>query len=299
MKQRKIILMFFFICYILATAGCMLYYADSKNILPAFLSADTSSRPDEEPQDNIPTVTEYESESIPETETESENVPKTESESESIPETDVPAEPPTEVSAESDSPEAEDTFTPIPFVCHTKSRVNIRDIPDTSGTIIGKIPNKMKGEITELTNDEWVQVHYQDIIGYCASRYLEFALPTQNTSQIEESSTTENVSLKEKDDTSLTKDKASADASSKAHNDAKEQNETLVILSGCYVRSTPEWRASNNIIRVAEEGDVYPHITQKDTPNFYAIRLPDNRTAYVSVDYSEPSAGEASPAESN
>ncbi|MBO5292152.1 MAG: SH3 domain-containing protein [Lachnospiraceae bacterium] len=266
MKQRKIILCALCIFYGIAAGGCLLYDTSVSSVktIPAVVSPDTAS-------DELFDETESEeAESIEAVSDETCSVETAPAES------DMP--PSTETASEPDSPaepqiveDTEPSFTPIPFTCKTTLQLNVRDIPSMEGKVIAKIKPGEQGGITDIIDENWVAVHYQDITGYCASRYLEYELPEIET----EHDTVQSDSFT-----------ASSSPEDEPDSIQNSNSDYIIIKQGCYIRSTPDWRSSENILRVADTGTFFPHIPEKDTPSFYAIQLPDRSTAYISVDYS-------------
>lgn len=112
--------------------------------------------------------TEPVTESIQEPETE----PDTGAEAETEPGTEAIQEPETENSPET-STEAEDSPLYSFHYIGQRASLNIRSAPSTNDTIIGKVPRGGDGSVLELTNDEWVLIDYQGIVGYCSRGFLE------------------------------------------------------------------------------------------------------------------------------
>lgn len=59
-----------------------------------------------------------------------------------------------------------------PFAYYGDKRLNIRIAPSMDAEIIGKIPSGNSGMVINEENEEWVQVIYGDITGYCSRRCI-------------------------------------------------------------------------------------------------------------------------------
>lgn len=59
-----------------------------------------------------------------------------------------------------------------PFAYYGNKRLNIRIAPSMDAEIIGKIPSGNSGMVINEENEEWVQVIYGDITGYCSRRCI-------------------------------------------------------------------------------------------------------------------------------
>lgn len=55
----------------------------------------------------------------------------------------------------------------------TNKNLNIRNTPSIDGNIIGKIPIGGCGSVLELTNENWMLIEYNDIVGYCSRNWIE------------------------------------------------------------------------------------------------------------------------------
>lgn len=189
----------------------------------------------------------------------------------------------------------------IPFISGIKNRINIRNSPQMSGSIIGKISPYRIGEVLKIIDNEWALVSYEDTIGYAAYRYLRFSLPkplensksadvteiTEMTSSADQNNSEIASSSAEPSSTTETSESTEAASSAKNKGSAAVKKDSVYIVEGCYIRSTPEWDNTQNILRAADKGTTYPHVPDNDTPNFYAILLPNKTTAYVSIFYTE------------
>lgn len=99
--------------------------------------------------------------SEPETQTEAETI--TESESETTTETAV-------------EENAQDDFPSYTFIYYGDKRLNIRKEPSLESEIIGKVPAGNTGLVIGMPNDDWVEVTYGSIKGYC---YKKCIIPYQ------------------------------------------------------------------------------------------------------------------------
>lgn len=282
MKQRKIILYALCIFYGIAAVGCLLYHT---SVSSPNAAESASAQPTVATE--ISTETDASEANLSETElTETDSSDSQEallSDSKAS-ETDVQ-----EASEETaglqteDSENTESAFTPIPFTCKSKPSLNVRDIPSTEGKVVAKIKFGASGEITELVDDEWAAVSCQGITGYCAIRYLEYGSDSQETDA--------DVIQADSAATPSTDDgqpEVSSSPSGEGQTEIQSANSsgTIVIRKGCYVRSESNSHSSESILLTAKAGDSFPHIPKMDTPYFYAVQLPDQTIAYVSVGYS-------------
>lgn len=63
---------------------------------------------------------------------------------------------------------------PVVFSYHGSVHLNLRDIPSLSGEIIGKILPSTNGLILSVVDHQWVEVSYNDTIGYCSVTCLVY-----------------------------------------------------------------------------------------------------------------------------
>ena len=75
------------------------------------------------------------------------------------------------------TPISQTTVNNISFSYNGKGKLNLREEPSKSGSIVGSISTNTKGIILEFTNDEWAKVTYNDKEGYVAYEYIEYTLP--------------------------------------------------------------------------------------------------------------------------
>ena len=173
-KKTLISLCIIHLCAFLLCLICIKYFqigsapesnqeiASSITVLPA---------PDEELAVAADTA-ESEPESMIETESSTETVEEAESEEFTEAET-------TEEIAEETVEETTEEVTQemvnnnsYPFAYYGNKRLNIRIAPSMDAEIIGKIPSGNSGMVINEENEEWVQVIYGDITGYCSRRCI-------------------------------------------------------------------------------------------------------------------------------
>lgn len=115
---------------------------------------------------------ESEPESIIETESSTETVEEAESEE------FTEAETTEEITEETVEETTEEVIQEVannnsyPFAYYGNKRLNIRIAPSMDAEIIGKIPSGNSGMVINEENEEWVQVIYGDITGYCSRRCI-------------------------------------------------------------------------------------------------------------------------------
>lgn len=115
---------------------------------------------------------ESEPESIIETESSTETVEEAESEEFTEAETtEEIAEETVEETTEEVTQEVVNNNS-YPFAYYGNKRLNIRIAPSMDAEIIGKIPSGNSGMVINEENEEWVQVIYGDITGYCSRRCI-------------------------------------------------------------------------------------------------------------------------------
>ena len=169
------------------------------------------------------------------------------------------------------APSPETTFVPVPFVCQTRFLpLRIRYTPYLTGQVIGRILPGEEGIITGIVDEEWVCILFHEIFVYCDARYLDYSLSQSPAGTAQQTSADIDT---ERAPTPPPEQQAAYDM--------------VHIIQGCYIRRQPDWRDAGTIIKAAQADACYPHAAQKDTPNFYAIQLPDRTIAYVSADYAE------------
>lgn len=72
------------------------------------------------------------------------------------------------------------TYTEISDFLYAKQALNVRDLPSTSGNIIGSLKADEKIEITgQCVETQWYRVIYQGMVGYCSNKYLVSELPIE------------------------------------------------------------------------------------------------------------------------
>lgn len=173
-KKTLISLCIIHLCAFLLCLICIKYFqigsapesnqeiASSITVLPA---------PDEELAVAADTA-ESEPESIIETESSTETVEEAESEEFTEAET---TEEITEETVEETTEEVTQEVVnnnSYPFAYYGNKRLNIRIAPSMDAEIIGKIPSGNSGMVIKEENEEWVQVIYGDITGYCSRRCI-------------------------------------------------------------------------------------------------------------------------------
>lgn len=173
-KKTLISLCIIHLCAFLLCLICIKYFqigsapesnqeiASSITVLPA---------PDEELAVAADTA-ESEPESIIETESSTETVEEAESEEFTEAET---TEEITEETVEETTEEVTQEVVnnnSYPFAYYGDKRLNIRIAPSMDAEIIGKIPSGNSGMVINEENEEWVQVIYGDITGYCSRRCI-------------------------------------------------------------------------------------------------------------------------------
>lgn len=169
-KKTLISLCIIHLCAFLLCLICIKYFqigsapesnqeiVSSITVLPA---------PDEESAVAADTA-ESEPESIIETESSTETVEEVESEEFTEAET---AEETVEETTEEVIQEVVNNNS-YPFAYYGNKRLNIRIAPSMDAEIIGKIPSGNSGMVINEENEEWVQVIYGDITGYCSRRCI-------------------------------------------------------------------------------------------------------------------------------
>lgn len=175
--NKKSTLILLSILHICILGICVLTIYSNRNsasdVMIAHVSSDTKvidSQTEPEAETTVALETEPETVTEPEPEPITEPEPETEAVAELEPETEAIAEPEPEPITE---PESE--VSPL-YSFHyvgTRSNLNIRSTPSTSGTIIGKVPVGGDGSVIELTNDAWALIDYQGIIGYCSRNCIK------------------------------------------------------------------------------------------------------------------------------
>lgn len=173
-KKTLISLCIIHLCAFLLCLICIKYFqigsapesnqeiASSITVLPA---------PDEELAVAADTA-ESEPESIIETESSTETVEEAESEE------FTEAETTEEITEETVEETTEEVIQEVvnnnsyPFAYYGNKRLNIRIAPSMDAEIIGKIPSGNSGMVINEENEEWVQVIYGDITGYCSRRCI-------------------------------------------------------------------------------------------------------------------------------
>ena len=127
--------------------------------------------PDEESAVAADTA-ESEPESIIETESSTETVEEVESEE------FTEAETAEEIAEETVEETTEEVIQEVvnnnsyPFAYYGDKRLNIRIAPSMDAEIIGKISSGNSGMVIKEENEEWVQVIYGEITGYCSRRCI-------------------------------------------------------------------------------------------------------------------------------
>lgn len=173
-KKTLISLCIIHLCAFLLCLICIKYFqigsapesnqeiASSITVLPA---------PDEELAVAADTA-ESEPESMIETESSTETVEEAESEEFTEAETtEEIAEETVEETTEEVTQEVVNNNS-YPFAYYGDKRLNIRIAPSMDAEIIGKIPSGNSGMVINEENEEWVQVIYGDITGYCSRRCI-------------------------------------------------------------------------------------------------------------------------------
>ena len=173
-KKTLISLCIIHLCAFLLCLICIKYFqigsapesnqeiASSITVLPA---------PDEELAVAADTA-ESEPESMIETESSTETVEEAESEEFTEAETtEEIAEETVEETTEEVTQEVVNNNS-YPFAYYGNKRLNIRIAPSMDAEIIGKIPSGNSGMVINEENEEWVQVIYGDITGYCSRRCI-------------------------------------------------------------------------------------------------------------------------------
>lgn len=173
-KKTLISLCIIHLCAFLLCLICIKYFqigsapesnqeiASSITVLPA---------PDEELAVAADTA-ESEPESMIETESSTETVEEAESEE------FTEAETTEEITEETVEETTEEVIQEVvnnnsyPFAYYGNKRLNIRIAPSMDAEIIGKIPSGNSGMVINEENEEWVQVIYGDITGYCSRRCI-------------------------------------------------------------------------------------------------------------------------------
>lgn len=173
-KKTLISLCIIHLCAFLLCLICIKYFqigsapesnqeiVSSITVLPA---------PDEESAVAADTA-ESEPESIIETESSTETVEEVESEE------FTEAETTEEITEETVEETTEEVIQEVannnsyPFAYYGNKRLNIRIAPSMDAEIIGKIPSGNSGMVINEENEEWVQVIYGDITGYCSRRCI-------------------------------------------------------------------------------------------------------------------------------
>ena len=173
-KKTLISLCIIHLCAFLLCLICIKYFqigsapesnqeiASSITVLPA---------PDEELAVAADTA-ESEPESMIETESSTETVEEAESEE------FTEAETAEEIAEETVEETTEEVIQEVvnnnsyPFAYYGNKRLNIRIAPSMDAEIIGKIPSGNSGMVINEENEEWVQVIYGDITGYCSRRCI-------------------------------------------------------------------------------------------------------------------------------
>ena len=177
-KKTLISLCIIHLCAFLLCLICIKYFqigsapesnqeiASSITVLPA---------PDEELAVAADTA-ESEPESMIETESSTETVE--EAESEEFTEAETAEEIAEEIAEETVEETTEEVTQEMvnnnsyPFAYYGNKRLNIRIAPSMDAEIIGKIPSGNSGMVINEENEEWVQVIYGDITGYCSRRCI-------------------------------------------------------------------------------------------------------------------------------
>ena len=173
-KKSLISLCIIHLCAFLLCLICIKYFqigsapesnqeiVSSITVLPA---------PDEESAVAADTA-ESEPESIIETESSTETVEEVESEE------FTEAETAEEIAEETVEETTEEVIQEVvnnnsyPFAYYGDKRLNIRIAPSMDAEIIGKISSGNSGMVIKEENEEWVQVIYGDITGYCSRRCI-------------------------------------------------------------------------------------------------------------------------------
>lgn len=91
-----------------------------------------------------------------------------------------------EIKEESNTEKTQDsiyTYTDLTETLYAKESLNVRDLPSTSGNIIGLLRAGEKVQITGQCNEtRWYRIVYNGMVGYCSNKYL-VTQPSQNVQE--------------------------------------------------------------------------------------------------------------------
>ena len=155
-KSTLILLSILHIC-ILGICILTIYPDRTSGITVAHVSSDTKSIAPE-PESEEESAPAWNTE--PETEAEAEPETVTETITETAPETGT-------------EPESEAAPSYAFYYIGETSNLNVRSTPSMNGAIIGKIPVGGHGDVLTLTNDDWVLIDYNGMVGYCSRKWIE------------------------------------------------------------------------------------------------------------------------------
>jgi len=167
-KSTLILLSILHIC-ILGICILTIYNNRHSGVTVAHVSSDTKTP-----------VTQTVLHPIVEPETMSERTTEIEIETETITETEIETETETETEIITETIATSKAAALYSFhFIGTRKNLNIRNAPSTNAKIIGTVPIGGSGSVLELTNEYWVLVEYNGIIGYCSRNWIELQKITE------------------------------------------------------------------------------------------------------------------------
>lgn len=179
MNRKKILtsLAILHVCIFLLCILIIRYFSSDE---PAATASNEITIPVTQPETVIEvkessTYIESESESQIESETASEviTLPVSEPETQAETEIETITEPESDTIIDTAVEEnIQDNFPSYTFIYYGDKRLNIRKEPSLESEIIGKIPSGNTGLVIGMPNDDWVEITYGSVKGYCYKKCI-------------------------------------------------------------------------------------------------------------------------------